>query len=389
MKPLLSIVVPTRNRYIYLNHIVDYFSNIKSNNIELVIHDNSDIEDAKKYEEFIYEFEDKRIKYFYNPSNLSQKENCDLAIFHASGEWVTMIGDDDLFSEHIINYCNDWNSNGIEAVLPNKAIYTWPDVNPKFYKSSMKGALITQEYSGKIKDIDTKKLLKNVLSIGGSEILDLPRVYHGIVKKSVLNKIYNDCGSYNPGPSPDIANAVALCNYLTSAISIDLPLIISGQCNVSAGGMGAQGNHYGDIDKINQLPDNTASMWNKEIPFYWSGKTIYAESVLQSISAIKQNYLKKNFNYNYLYSSLLVFDGGTQYRGRIIKSIRNNKKSNLIKILMYFIFIWGKRINFHIKNNLTLIFRNKKNSKNIIYNYADITKVSVKIDELIKENEKT
>ena len=47
MKTILSIVVPTKNRFYYLEFLVKYFNSINSNEIELIIHDNSSFYNKK------------------------------------------------------------------------------------------------------------------------------------------------------------------------------------------------------------------------------------------------------------------------------------------------------------------------------------------------------
>ena len=41
MNPKLSIVVPTKNRYKYLYHLIDLVGDLDTNLVELVIQDNS------------------------------------------------------------------------------------------------------------------------------------------------------------------------------------------------------------------------------------------------------------------------------------------------------------------------------------------------------------
>ena len=347
MNVLLSIVIPTKNRYSYIDYILRYFILIDSKNIELVIQDNSDDSSSLKIKTDLKKYNDSRIRYFRLEGHISQTENCDLAISHACGEYITMIGDDDIFSKYLVDYCALWSKLGYEAILPNKASYVWPDVSPRLHKNSS-GVLRTNKYTGNISHIDVSTLPSKIVGLGGSDISNLPRVYHGIVKKSVLDKVYEHCGSYSPGPSPDISNGIALCKYLKNYIYVDLPLITSGQCVSSAGGKGAQGEHYAEIDQVKQLPENCASDWNYKIPFYWSGKTIYAESVSKSLQSMGMVEELNNFNYEYLYAVCLVFDW--RYKERIFTSIKSN--TSLLKIttiFFYCILIFFRRISFHIR----------------------------------------
>lgn len=388
MNIVLSVVVPTKNRYNYLDFIIKYFLKIKSDQIELIIQDNSEPGANKKLLEDLYFYNDHRIKYFFIDGHISQTDNCDQAISHASGEYVTMIGDDDIFSKHIVSYCESWNKLGYEAILPNKASYIWPDVTPRIYQKKMSGMLRMENYSGEVTMLNPKELPLKISLVGGTDIMNLPRVYHGIVKKEILDQVYAKCGTYSPGPSPDIANAIALCHCLSSYVLVDLPLITSGQAKSSAGGKGAQGLHYAEIAKVEQLPKDTAKKWNKNIPFYWSGKTIYAESSLQAFRAMKMNLELKRFNYNYLYAACLVFDTRKDYIIRIWNAYKVNSEANFFKILFIFFKIWSARINFHIKNNLKLlIFNTSAINKSAIHlsNTYDVAEI---IDTCIDSQEK-
>ena len=129
-----------------------------------------------------------------------------------------------------------------------------------------------------------------------------------------------------------------------------MPLIISGHSILSTGGQGAQGQHFGEIAKIKHLPKNTASNWTKEVPFYWSTYTIYAESVIQALKRMGMQKKLKKFNFEYLMACCLVFD--TNYRDRARQVYQ--RKSVLYKgmIYYYFILIWIKRLFFHLKINM-------------------------------------
>lgn len=387
MKIELSVVVPTKNRHYYLKYLINYFKLINSDKIELIIYDNSEPVSRNEFISFLNVVNDKRINYYENDNEMSQTENCDMAVSKAKGEYITLLGDDDIFSKHILEYINEWRLDKVDVVLPIKGVYFWPDIKSRLYGDKHSGRFNVGQFTNKTEKIEIKKILNKVLKKGGSEILNLPRLYHGIVSKELLDKIYLDIGTYFPGPSPDIANAIALSKYSKNYIIKDLPLIISGQSKLSAGGKGAAGNHYDEISNVKQLPKNSAKIWSKKIPFYWSGKTIYAESTLKALEKMNMQKGIEHFNYEYLYASCLVFD--IRYKERIIKCIRKNiKLFNRIKILYYFILIWLDRLFFHLKNNLVLLLpKSTKLDKKFFYekNTFDVAIIN---DSLINEKSK-
>ena len=229
--------------------------------------------------------------------------------------------------------------------------------------------------------IDIKKELEDVLNFGGVKILNLPRIYHGIIRRDILEKIYIETNSYFPGPSPDMANAVAICKYIDKYEMIDVPLIISGHSKTSGGGQGAQGQHYGEISKLSFLPKDTAANWNEDVPFYWSGSTIYAESVIQALKRTNRIDLIKKFNFEYLIANCFVFD--THFKVRIDKVYSDKSTLFKFKVNYYIILIWLKRINFHLFNNLSLIIPILNFNKTQRFKKDNILEVALLNDEMI------
>lgn len=381
MNPLISIVVPTKNRYYYLEFLVQYFHSIVSDKIELIIQDNSDAETNHNFIIFLEKIKDTRISYLFTRDELTIDENCDIAIKRATGEYVTMIGDDDIFSKHIIEFTEKFKEEGIEAILPIKSSYTWPDVQPRFYKEQLSGVYSVNKFNYRRTRIDVNKELDNILKLGGVKILNLPRIYHGLIKRSVLEEIYKETNTYFPGPSPDMANAIGICKHIDKYELIDVPLIISGHSKTSGGGQGAQGQHFGEIHKLKFLPKDTASNWSKNVPFYWSGSTIYAESVIQALKRTGMKNCLDKFNFEYLIANCFVFD--TNFKERIYKVYNDENILFKSKVHYYVLLIWIKRIKFHLNNNLSLLIPGLKFSKVIRYKKSNIFEVAILNDEMI------
>lgn len=381
MIPLISIVVPTKNRHYYLEFLVKYFHSIESDKIELIIQDNSDVGTNLDFVVFLNKIGDNRISYSYISEALTIDLNCDFALKRAKGEYVTMIGDDDGFSKYIIDYVEGFKKENLDAILPAKSFFTWPDVKPRFYKEKMSGVFKIDKFNYSRKKIDVRNELDKIIGIGGTEMLNMPRIYHGIFKRSVLEKIYAETKTYFPGPSPDMANAVASCKFIDKYELINIPLIISGHSKTSGGGQGAQGKHFGEISELPFLPKNTASDWSTEVPFYWSGYTIYAESVIQALKRTGMAEDLKKFNFEFMIASCLVFD--TNYKERIYKVYGNKSIFNKSKIYYYYTVIWIKRLNFHFKINFKLLVGRFFKSNNTMVNKDNIYEVSLYNDDLI------
>ena len=91
--PVLSILIPTRNREDYAVQVIQHVLKINDSRFELVIYNNSD---TNRLETLLSDnLKDARIKYYYNCDVLSFVENFSLGISKCEGEYLTIIGDDD------------------------------------------------------------------------------------------------------------------------------------------------------------------------------------------------------------------------------------------------------------------------------------------------------
>lgn len=367
---LLSVVVPTKNRYYYLKYLLKYVKEISLSQIEVIVQDNSDDKVGQKdFENWLRDFkESTNIIYEYIDYPLSVIENSDLAVKKANGKYVMFIGDDDIFSKHVLKLLFYMDKESIHAAFPKNSSYSWPSVKSRLYGDKLSGKYTPTPHTAQIKVLSGYQELVKLLQTGGTDILQLPRVYHGIVSRKILESICRITGSYFPGPSPDMANAVAVSLCIDKYIVVDIPYIVSGHSRQSTGGQGAEGKHFGEIRDIKHLPVDTADNWNEEVPFYWSGYTIYAESVMQSLNRMKQDSLLEKINLNYLYATCLVFD--TNYKDRIWKTINNNKKDkgvSLFTICFLYVKVWFHRIAYHVKHNAQYLSSKKNTDKVLVF----------------------
>jgi hypothetical protein len=247
--------------------------------------------------------------------------------------------------------------NNIEVLITKKPSYSWFDLKHKNLGNNFSGLLKTYRYSGEYIWKDSMVELKKCLKFGGQNILELPQFYHNIVKRDILEKIFVKAGTFFPGPSPDMAIAIALTSVVNSYVKLDYPLVISGKASGSVGGLGAKGLHFGEIKDIKMLPANTAETWSDGVPFYWSGATIYADSLFKSLKATGNENLISKFSYNYFYATCFVYD--KNYRDRIINSFVANKKSSIGFVLYSFFLVWINRLLVYFSNRVLIFFPTK------------------------------
>lgn len=351
MIPLLSIVIPTRNRHDYLKEVISILVRLISENLEIVIQDNSDEGSGREsFVNFTRDLNDKRIKYFYFNGHLSINENSDKAVLNSGGKYVTFIGDDDCVVPQIINVVEWMEKESIEILTFHCPSYIWSDVEYKHLNKTHTGVLTYKKPTGRILIRNSGIELERLLRRGGQNLKEMPLLYHGIASRSVLNKIFDVTGSFFPGSVPDMDVAVGLALYSKEFYRIDAPIIIAGTARRSAGGLGAAKLHKGNVREISTLPKDTADTWNPHNPFFWSGSTIYADSIYKCLIRTGNETMLKKFNYNYLYARLLTFN--IEYYKEIMSKIWANKNSSLIMILAYLFNLNLVRAKFFVKNRV-------------------------------------
>ncbi len=361
MNPLLSIVVPTKNRYKYLKHLITLIESFNSSEIELLIQDNSD--DNSEFLEYLENIKFSCVKYLYEQKKLSQAGNSDLAIYNSSGEYVCFIGDDDGVTKHIID-CVYWmKENQVDALSSSLAFYMWPDCISHIDPTS---SLTYKPFNGDFEITDAQFELKKVLENGCVNMGKLPSVYQGIVKRTVLEKIYSIGNTYHPGPSPDMACAVALSFFVEKYVRVDFPIIITGASVHHGGGIDKLKNRIANIEDVPFLPQNAKENWEKNIPSVWTSATVWPESAIKSLRYLNKGELIKKINFEYMLAKFLVFHFEIKEKAIKLSSNKMTLYFYVLKILFSRYFNAGIRI-LSRKLNLRLL-----DSKKMILNLNTI-----------------
>ncbi|MDX9694342.1 MAG: glycosyltransferase [Bacteroidales bacterium] len=346
MSYLLSIVVPTKNRYKYLKVLIKLIDSFKSNEIELIIHDNSD----NNFEiiDYINSFNNNNIKYFHSNEKLTMISNSDLAISKSTAEYVCFIGDDDGVTRNILD-CVKWmKSNNVDSIFSNCAYYNWSGT-AQFFKR--KNNIIKHDTS-----IELNVLLRKGMILNESH---LPLLYHAIVKREVLNTIYKKYETHFLSTPPDISSAVLLAFEVNKYYEINIPIIINGTSEMTGGGVIRKGGviRLDDVDFIN---DNDRKEWENFIPPIWCGSYAWANSGIKTLQKNgKESYINKfDIDYNLAHAfslrpkKIVLFIYALKY------------KKSLIRLFYYIFLLLTKRLlrKFISKLNKNIIIQRNLHS---------------------------
>ena len=296
-EPLLSIIIPTKNREKYALSVTKQILSFPYSNIQLVVQNNSD---TNILEDMLSNYKnDKRLKYNYYEGILSTIDNFSQAMALCDGEYVCVIGDDDGINPEIIKIVEWAKQYHIDAIKPGlQFFYLWPESGTSINKENANnGAISISEVTCKVKISNTKIELEKLMADGCQNYLhrDLVKIYHGVVKRKYMEQIKEITGSYFGGLAPDIYSCIALSSLIKKVVSIDYPLTISGACKKSSSADSATGRHTGKLEDAPHFTGHYNYKWAIEVPEFYSVETIWADSGLASVKDMKQKDLLTHF----------------------------------------------------------------------------------------------
>lgn len=368
MSPLLSIVIPTRNREYYCIEAIKHILLHNNIDFELVIQDNSD---SDKVEEFVTTVSDSRLVYNHTKGRINSAINMDKALSMAAGEYVTMIGDDDTILPQIFDVAVWAKHNNYLCVSPNQQLkYTWPDD-----AIGELGTLLWTKASSAYKLMKGEKQLKLLLRNGiiNYSSYCLPKVYHGVIKREILQKIKEKAGHYIGGLSPDIYLAVSASILCNDYVAINYPITVAGACPRSSTAESHKGGHRGDLASAPHLFGRKYE-WDGRIPELYSVETIWAESALKAIVELERLDLLPEFNQGCFLAGLL--GNNWPLRSMIKDKIKKMKRQrSLVSMSVSFIAFACKKAIVRLSRR---IFKAKE------YRILNVSNISIAIKEYDK-----
>lgn len=382
MEKLLSIAIPTKNRQEFLIPLLKLLHTFDLADIEIIIQDNSD--DEKVIQNYLREYPCEAFQYFHVDGEYSQMENSEFALERCKGKYVCFLGDDDYISRYLIEYVKKMDEYGLECTIFHCADYVWPGINRKGYKLP---DLTIPKFHGKIRKVSVADEFRKLIAHGAISLYDTPQTYHGIVLKSKLDEVKRQTGVYIPGPSPDMAIAVSLSSVVRNMAYCDVPYTTSGKSIKSAGGLGLQHEHKGELSRIKMLPGDIEKRWINTIPRIWTAPTIYAQSCNEALEALGDKKSLQCFNWNYFYAYFYI--SSKEYRCYLADAVENCEAYHPLKFRLDIIKAFVEKCVRYLSIRLSVKYRSIiKNGLPTVYEaglYTDDVISKVDIEKMFDE----
>ena len=303
MSYLVSVVIPTKDRYKYLKHLIRTIKSFELEEIEVVVQDNT--EDNSEIVDFLDDLNYHNCHYYHETGFIPMSDNADKAILHSNGEYVCFLGDDDGICPNVVEWAHYMSKKGIGALRSNLPAYIWPDAIS--ISEDAKGTLSFNQLKPIEIVLQSQNVILDVFKRGFMDRGDLPSVYHGLVSRKVLDVVYNKCNTFFPGQSPDISNGIAVALVLESFVKTNSIITISGISKYHGGKVKGINVKYPTIGDMKWFRPGAEEMWDKRLPRMAGGCTIWAESAIETLRNMGRPELIDLIDFEAIYKNYVTY----------------------------------------------------------------------------------
>lgn len=223
-----SIVIPTRNRAEYLSYAIQSVLESSRSDIELIVSNNFSTDETA---EILSQIGDPRLRVISPSVSLPMAGHYEFAITQATGEWITILGDDDAVLPYIFERLDKYTEQypKIDIISSSRAYYFWEGCEDLYGNT-----VIAYSSSPNSRVRSTKKDLHAVLK-GFRSCFDMPQIYtSNIIKRSLYEEIKKQSGGcFYHSIIPDMYSVVALSLARDEYLRLDEPLFWVGTSNKS------------------------------------------------------------------------------------------------------------------------------------------------------------
>jgi glycosyltransferase involved in cell wall biosynthesis len=202
VNPVISVVIPTRNRPDTLAVCLRAMRHHASAKIEIVVQDNSTGPETQTVVKAAA-VHDRRIVYSQAPFPTSQRHNFELGLAAAKGQYLSIIGDDDGYSIGSLDWLVErLQTTPVDAVRWNLLNYVWPSLSEDdegfmdLYHATCFGGFSIEpgaDLARKVLHAETMGSWDNIL------------VYHGMISRDVYERMKSKTdGVFFAYPMPDV-----------------------------------------------------------------------------------------------------------------------------------------------------------------------------------------
>jgi glycosyltransferase involved in cell wall biosynthesis len=225
--PLLSVIIPTRERVQTLPFAIETALDQQSVDFEVLVSDNFSQDNTR---DVVASIADPRLRYVNTGKRLSMCDSYEFGLDNARGDFVLIIGDDDAVFPGAIDRLQSFLASGSHQVFTwQMPVYYWPmDGKP--------AATTDLAPLQPPREIDLQKTAAFVISHGGWQHYRIPSLYHSAVSRRIPDALRQKTGRVFHTTLPDVFTSMAMPVFAAKALDIGQPVTASGHSRHSNGG---------------------------------------------------------------------------------------------------------------------------------------------------------
>lgn len=353
---LLSIVIPTRNRPSYAFSAV-LVALDATEHAEIVVVDSSNTDELKVLIDELDLEKQCRVKYHASDTNLNVVENFELALSFSSGEYVIFIGDDDFVGPYIEDFAFYAYNQNIDALicygLNFGFAYYWPGVKSRYFGDDYAGRVFQWSLSEKMHEVDLYNETIAVQGNVGLGLLEMPRVYQGLVRRGIFHSLIDRYGHVFGGVSPDIYSSVLIASVAQTVKFIDFPFCVPGASPVSEAGSGVARTDRESFSSSPYLQRFKNLEWDDRIPRFFSPYTGWGFSLVKGLETVGEYVPTKTFCLIYARCLLFARKSNVAVYRAMAQLEKTRPKSKIYLITLFCILGEVGRVALKIVRRLT------------------------------------
>jgi len=225
--PRFSIVIPTREGAHTLKYTLQTCLGQDFDDFEIVVCDNFS---SPATRQLVDDLASPRIKYVRSDKPLSMSSNWELAVPHAAGDYVTVLGDDDGLLPHALRLLDGLlREQKTPAIRWDAAFYLWPSIALPGEANYLRIPLTRRLHT-----FDGREAMAGVITFEQC-YSTLPMLYNSVVQRSLLDSLRGKIGRLFRNRYPDVCSGFLIAHEAGRYTSLGLPMTVAGLSNKSVG----------------------------------------------------------------------------------------------------------------------------------------------------------
>jgi glycosyltransferase involved in cell wall biosynthesis len=227
--PRFSILVPTRDRPATLRHTLATVASQEGDDYEIVVADNCSAPETRA---IVQALGARNVRYLRSDEALPMAENWERGLAECSGEYITVLGDDDALVPHALAMARALlDETQAEIVSWSPHVYWWPDTIVPW----LRNLLITNLGRGSTR-IASRGVLQDFYA-GRIAFGIVPQIYSGFFHRGIIEeaRLRYDAFCTPRDVAPDVASGILGLHITESYVFSMHPFSIRGNSGKSTG----------------------------------------------------------------------------------------------------------------------------------------------------------